>query len=263
MRLLLSAIVILTSVTTIKTSNADILTSTSSLVATPVSDICNKTSSKSIAEYQVASTEFDKEQFKEAEDFINDLSTKAVTGIFSQSIVEAKKEALFHELFSTSVDLDALGRFVLGRYWKAATHQEKQKFLQVFSNLTIKTWARRFNGYAGISVKTTGVVPSKNKGQLFVESKILQGEGKDPIIVRWRVIKKQDGYKVIDIIVEGSSMARTYRNEYRSVIKNSGKGVQGLIDILQSKLNEFENPESKATASDEKSVKIKTSKKDS
>lgn len=259
MKLLLSAIAVMAGLTAVSTqSNADLLSSTSSLVATPVSDICNKTSAESIAEYQVASAEFDREQYKEAEAFINNISNTAINGIFAKPILESEKEVMFQDLFTKSVDLNALGRFVLGRYWKAASNNQKQEFIKIFSDLTIKTWARRFNEYAGFSVRTTGVIPSKSKGQLFVESKILQGPEKEPVVVRWRVTKKVDGYKIIDIIVEGSSMARTYRNEYRSVIKNSNNGVQGLIDTLKVKLDELEHPKVNTTASDDKSVQANT-----
>lgn len=256
MRLILSAIVILTGITTAHAVNADMISATSSsLVAAPVSGNCTKTSSAaSASEYQVASVEFNKDEYKAAEAFISNVSEQTISNIFSKPIPYNEKEEKFSSIFTESIDLPTLSKFVLGRYWKASSEMEKRDFIKIFSELNIKTWARRFNDYAGLDVKTVGVTPSKTKGQFFVESKIERNSGEAPIIVRWRVMKKAEGYKIIDIIVEGSSMARTYRNEYRSVIKNSGNGVQGLIDTLKIKVKDIDN-ETKTTASDDKSVR--------
>jgi phospholipid transport system substrate-binding protein len=256
MKKILSTIVILTGITSASAVNADMISATSSsLVAAPISGNCTKTSSaESVAEYQVASAEFNKDEYKAAQDFISNVSKETISGIFSKPIPYNEKEEKFSDIFTESIDLPTLSKFVLGRYWKASSEMEKREFIKIFSELNIKTWARRFNDYAGLDVKTVGVTPSKTKGQFFVESKIEKGSGEEPITVSWRVMKKTDGYKIIDIIVEGSSMARTYRNEYRSVIKNSGKGVQGLIDTLKIKVKNIDNEE-KSTASDDKSVK--------
>lgn len=255
MRLILSTIVILTGITTANAVNADMISATSSLVAAPISGNYTKTSSvASASEYQIASVEFNEDEYKAAETFISNVSKHTISDIFSKPIPYNEKEEKFSGIFTESIDLPTLSKFVLGRYWSASSETERRDFIKVFSELNIKTWARRFNDYAGLDVQTVGVTPSKTKGQFFVESKIEKNNGEAPIIVRWRVMKKAESYKIIDIIVEGSSMARTYRNEYRSVIKNSGNGVQGLIDTLKTKVKDIDN-EAKTTASDDKSVR--------
>lgn len=213
--------------------------SADSITPAPLTGCENKSDSKVPGEVQLASSDKAIKDHEEAKKFIKELADKAITGVVNTSIPQEKREERFRELFKEATDLQAISRFVLGRYWKIATKEEHEEFLRVFTDLTVKTWARRFDEYSGLKFKITGTTPSKNKGQLFVESKIIQKDG-TPVIARWRLIKKGDEFNIIDIIIEGASMARTYRNEYGAVIKDTGS-VQGLIDTLKQKLKELDN----------------------
>ena len=93
-------------------------------------------------------------------------------------------------------------------------------------------------------VITNSVTPSEKGDQLSVNSSVLV-PSEDPklapnnINVIWRLKKDGKTFKVIDINAEGVSMALTYRNEYSSVITNSGGKVSALIESIQKKVAEL------------------------
>ena len=139
------------------------------------------------------------------------------------------------KLFNENLDLDFIGRFVLGRYWRTATAEERKEFINVYRELNIKTWSSRFDEFKGKSFIFKGTSPSSSAGQIFVNTEVPMDQGA-PAKVVWRVKENKGQFKVVDIIIENVSLAITARNEYTAFIKNSPEGVQGLINNLKSKL---------------------------
>ena len=70
----------------------------------------------------------------------------------------------------------------------------------------------------------------------LVSTKIDWSEG-EPIFAVWRIRNKDGRYKVLDIVVEGVSMAITLRHEYGAVVRTDG--VDGLIAIMREKSAEL------------------------
>ena len=50
-----------------------------------------------------------------------------------------------------------------------------------------------------------------------------------------QVISKSDGYRVVDVMVEGVSMSVTQRDEFAAVIRNTGGKLEGLLVALRKK----------------------------
>jgi phospholipid transport system substrate-binding protein len=175
-----------------------------------------------------------------AESFVKELIDNAVNDVVNAKIDRDEKIKRFKHLFTTYLNLKTVSRFVLGRDWRKASKAERKEFTKVFTDVCILSWVDRFDEYDAEKVEIIGTEPSKAKGQFFVKSTAQTQAG--PTSVVWRVKQTKDGlsYKIIDIIVEGVSMAQTYRTEYSAVIKNSNNGVAGLIEKLKEKVIELE-----------------------
>ena len=90
----------------------------------------------------------------------------------------------------------------------------------------------------------------KGKSGAIVSSRIIRRQG-EPFHVEWRLRRGGEGWRIIDVVVEGVSMAVTHRSEFSSVIASRGGTVGGLLDVLRSKVAQ---PEAHASAgSDEAS----------
>ena len=70
----------------------------------------------------------------------------------------------------------------------------------------------------------------------LVHSEIVDPSGKPPVRVDWRLLKPKDEFKIIDVVIEGVSMAITQRQEYASVIQRSGGKLEGLTNALSKRL---------------------------
>lgn len=171
--------------------------------------------------------------------FIERLAADAMDVMVAKGMNDQQRTARFRQLFIGSADLPEIAKFVLGRYWRAATPDQQQEFLKLFEDILVLTWSTRFKDYAGgIQHTVTGVSPDGERG-VFVESQVRR-EKQEPINLQWRLRQPDGGYKVVDLIVEGSSMAITYRSEYASVIQANGGRLDGLLAAMRKKIAQLQ-----------------------
>lgn len=169
-----------------------------------------------------------------AESFVKEVTDSGIEDIINASVSQQVKDERFEKLFNKALDLNFIGQFVLGRYWRTATPQQKKDFIAVYRKLNIKTWSARFDEFKGKDFKFVGTTPSNSKNQIFVNSTVDMGEG-EPAKVVWRVKQNADNFKIVDIIIENVSLAITARNEYTAFIKNHNGDIDALIANLKEK----------------------------
>ena len=172
---------------------------------------------------------------KKAEDFIKSTTAKGIEEIINANVDQKVKDERFYDLLNGALDMDFIGQFVLGRNWRTANANQRKEFIDVYRDLNIATWSKRFNEFKGKKFIFKGTTPSNSKGQIFVDTVVPMDQG-EPAKVLWRVREKNGSYKIVDIIIEGVSLAQASRSEYTAFIKNNAGGVDALIKNLKNKL---------------------------
>ena len=170
-----------------------------------------------------------------AENFVKDTTQKGIVEIINSNASQAERNARFEKLFNSALDLKSIGKFVLGRNWKTASAEQREKFIDVYRKLNVKTWSKRFDEFKGKEFIFKGTSPSSSANQIFVNS-IVPMEEAQPASVVWRVKETDGKFKIVDIIIENVSLAITARNEYTAFIKKSPAGLNGLIADLENKV---------------------------
>lgn len=165
--------------------------------------------------------------------FINHFAEAGITGILEAETSVAEKTERFRDLFNEGFDIPAISRFVLGRSWRQAKDDEKGAFIDIFEDVIVYTWSRRFSEYDGQTIKVQATSPDGETGTL-VDSVVVDDKGQT-VAVQWRLRQRDEGLRIVDVIVEGVSMAITYRQDYASVIRQNG-GMQGLLDELRKQV---------------------------
>lgn len=173
-----------------------------------------------------------------AEAFVKKVTEEGIEQIINANVSQKVKDERFEKLFNEALDLDFIGQFVLGRYWKTATKEQQKEFIQTYRELNIKTWSKRFDEFKGKNFVWGGTHPSQSANQIFVDSSVPMDQG-EPAKVVWRVKQDGDTYKVVDIIIENVSLAITARNEYSTFVKNNGGSVDALIKDLKTKVKQM------------------------
>lgn len=175
-------------------------------------------------------------QVDAATKFIADLADHAIAILRRTDGTLAQREADFRKILSESFDLKFIGRFVLGRHWRKATEEQRADYQSLFTEWLLKTYSRRLGGYSGETFETISARPVEG-GDILVRTRINRPSG-PPIQADWRVRPEPDGMRIIDIMVEGVSMAVTQRSEFSAVVAK--EGVDGLINILRARTQKLD-----------------------
>ena len=173
---------------------------------------------------------------QQAVQFLGDLQERAAAELSDGSISDDVKEERFRSLFNQSFDVPAIGRFVLGRYWRGASPQDRDAFLKVFEDVIVQRFLPLLAENTDRRFMIGTVTPIKGRTDMaFINSQVPRAEG-EPYKVSWRVREKEGRYKILDIRAEGVSMAQTLRSEYGTVIKRNGGKLNALTDALREKV---------------------------
>ena len=170
---------------------------------------------------------------QKAEDFMRDIGDKVINLLTNKTISTQERTEQFRIILDTKFNMKSIAKFVLGRYWKQASAEEKEKFLALFESTTATTYATRFQDYTSEKLEITGSRPEKDGG-VTVLSRIVRPSG-DPIAISWKIFEKKGTLRVYDIILEGISMGITQRSEFASVIQKGGGQIRALINALEKK----------------------------
>jgi len=166
--------------------------------------------------------------------YVMEITKNAIDTLTDQSINQSEKENQFGELFDKNFDVPSISRFVLGKYWKQASLDQKKNFIKSFRNYVVKTYSSRFNEYSGEKLKLLNFENESNP-KIFIVHTGLERDDAPMILVDWRIGKKKNSYVILDIIIEGISLAVTQRSEFVSVIDQNEGNIDQLINLLKEK----------------------------
>lgn len=167
--------------------------------------------------------------------FIKQIADYAIQILQTSNGSLEQREAQFRNLLAQGFDIDFISRFVLGRYWRRASADEKSEYQALFREYILKTYSRRLGGYSGETFEIRGA-RAAGRQDVMVSTVIHQPNG-PPIAADWRVRVGSDAYRIIDIMVEGVSMAIAQRDEFSNVVRT--QGMQGLLQALRARTQMF------------------------
>jgi phospholipid transport system substrate-binding protein len=171
----------------------------------------------------------------QAEAFVQDLAASGIAMLESGNYTETERELQFRKLVRKGFALDAIGKFVVGRYWREMNKDQQAEYLELFSEWLMKTYASRLGGYSGQTLEIARSIETDSRYKdVVVSTQINLANGQQPMNADWRVRKFGGEYKIIDVSVEGASMVATQRREFEAVIRKVG--VDGLMDELRDRL---------------------------
>ena len=166
--------------------------------------------------------------------YVMKMTQSAINTLTDKSISQNSKETQFGELFDKNFDVPSISRFVLGKYWKQASLDQKKNFIKAFRNYVVKTYSSRFNEYSGEQLKLVDYENESNP-KIFLVHTVLERQDAPVIKVDWRIGKKKDRFVILDIVIEGISLAVTQRSEFVAVIEQNNGSIDKLISLLIEK----------------------------
>lgn len=177
-----------------------------------------------------------------AQDGMKDESPTAVVERFQNELIAVMKAAEqlgYHGRYARlapavrgSHDLATIARISVGAYWDGLSEKQRTTLIETFGELSIGTYARRFDGYSGQTFQTqsSGELGADVAG---VQSLFMQPDD-EPIRFDYVLHKDDRGWRIVNIVAEGVSDLALKRAEYAEILGRDG--FDALIAALQEKI---------------------------
>ena len=143
-----------------------------------------------------------------------------------------KISALAEEKILPHFDFERMSRMVLGKHWSRATKEQQQQFIAEFRSLLIRTYASALTKYRNQTIEYKPFRAQPSDTEVTVKTQIVQPGGQ-PLPIDYSLVKKEDGWKVYDVAIEGVSLVTNYRGQFSTEVRQSG--MDGLIQRLAEK----------------------------
>lgn len=179
------------------------------------------------------SDEPDTKQATPSEQFIDEMGKAAISFLSNDALSQAQKRSKFQALLKRNYDMKTIGRFALGRNWSLATDAQQKEYLDLFEQMVVDVYSKRFDDYKGQRFEVRSSRDVGKKDQL-VNTVILPDSGPE-IEVDWRVRHKNGKHQIIDVVIEGVSMSLTQRSDFSSVIQRGGGKIEPLLNHLRNR----------------------------
>lgn len=129
-------------------------------------------------------------------------------------------------------NLPSIARIVVGRYWRRLTEAQKKAWVEDFSQLSIATYAYRFDGYSGEVFESVSEQETA-RGDKFIRTLLRKADGEE-IRFDYLLRRGDDGWSIINIIADGVSDLALKRSEYSGIIQR--EGFDALVMKLKDKI---------------------------
>src|SRR5690606_15301590 len=118
----------------------------------------------------------------DAKAYVSDIGDKVLVVMNDGELSNSQKLDRLEALFVDVVDVDWVGRFVLGRHWRSADEAQRAAYLPAYRDFLIKNYTSRFAEYSGetFSIEQT---EKRREGEYRVRMNIQRPRGQEPVIV--------------------------------------------------------------------------------
>ena len=172
----------------------------------------------------------------EADVFVQSTVNRA-SKVLSENLSKDEKINKLKIIAEETVDIKGIGFYTLGPIRKELNKNQKEEYTKLFREYFLKSFASRLSEYTNpeIDVMSKKVL-SKN---FTIVNSLLKGTSERPEVkIDWRVYTKNpDNPLIIDLIIEGLSLARTQKEEFASILNSNNNDINALFKTLK----EFSN----------------------
>ncbi|KJV05244.1 MlaC/ttg2D family ABC transporter substrate-binding protein [Methylocucumis oryzae] len=142
----------------------------------------------------------------------------------------AKITEYVQQVIYPHTDFDRISALVLGKLWKSATLDERERFKKEFQTLLVRTYSRAFVEFKEWTVRFLPLEMEANAAKVIVKTQVLQ-PGIQPIAVDYRMALTDGEWKAYDILIEGVSLVTNYRSTFSNEVQTKGS-LNAVIDGL-------------------------------
>lgn len=140
---------------------------------------------------------------------------------------------LVQEVITPHFDFVRISAWVLGKYWRTASKEQKLRFVKAFRTLLVQTYGVVLLDYSDQELRYLPLRDDPASGDVTVRTEVVQPNGQ-VVSINYRLYLRKEEWMVYDISVDGVSLVTNFRTSYATEIKQSG--LETLIERLEAKI---------------------------
>lgn len=164
--------------------------------------------------------------------FVRSAGDRIIAAIHSTASAEERRR-IIGPIIDQTIDVDGVGRFCLGRFWRTATPDQQQRYIKLFHEVLISNITSKLGDYQDVKL-TVGRSQTRDENE--VVSSVIERPNNPPAALEWVIADAATNPKVIDVIAEDTSLRITQRSDYMSFLSHNNNDVDKLISAMKDQL---------------------------
>lgn len=145
----------------------------------------------------------------------------------------AGREELLRRSFTNVMDTEWIAKFVLGNHWRTANEEQRARYAELYktfiTNVYVKNYAQSSERKI-TDIKIMGITDADDE-RFTTRTQLMLSTGEN-LSVDYMAHKKDKGYKIVDVVIEGVSLLNSHRAEFGRLA--ASKGVDAVIAKLET-----------------------------
>ena len=168
----------------------------------------------------------------EPEIFVQSTVNRA-SKILGENLTKEKKIEKLKIIAKETVDIEGIGFYTLGSKRKELNDNMKEKYSKLFEQYFLKSFSSRLAEYTNPEIDVNGKEVLNNN--YTIVNSILKGTSERPEVkIDWRIYTKNKENPLIrDLIIEGLSLARTQKEEFKSILDTNNGDINVLFETME------------------------------
>ena len=172
----------------------------------------------------------------EPKEFVQSVANEASL-ILTKNFTKEQKIEKLKSIAKESVDFQGIGYYSLGAHRKNLSDDKKKEYLNIFEKYFLKSFSSRLAEYTDPKIRVDSQ-KKLNEKYTIVSSVLLATEEKPEVNIDWRIVTKNpDKPLIIDVVIEGVSLAKVQKEEFNSIIQSNNGDINALLTSLKEFIN--------------------------
>jgi phospholipid transport system substrate-binding protein len=167
-----------------------------------------------------------------AEEFIQTRQAQ-VTSLLRQS-PGAQRDKQITAILDGMIGYDELARRSLASHWEALSEAQRKEFTDILRRLVQRSYEKNLKNIIEYRVQYLGEEPASEGVVVHTKASSEAKPQEEPITLDYQLLQAGAGWKVVDIVTEGSSLVNNYKNQFHRIIQKDG--YDALVKRMKDKL---------------------------
>lgn len=175
------------------------------------------------------------------EEYVRTNANEVLASLNAPGLTAQERREQFQTYMDEFTNLNAVAKFVIGKYSKRFTEEEMDAYLATFRAYALAVYEFYFNEYRGQDVKVIGST-DRNPRDSIVDTEIVRADGEE-LEVRWRVLNRGGKYQVVDVALNAEGnliwLAIEQQAQFLSILDQNNGSADALIAKITSMTDEL------------------------